>query len=1801
MVCPNLNDQVVKSQFDELTNAVGKEKAYALWSLNNGYSLEMTSNGEQSILFQQLLNETGDRNLALRRKAEVYSNSFRRKIGEWLYPMVSENQSQLQELDANGEPHIKFTRNLNNKELKGDSPTTYYTVEDTTIEPKYELFPGVEANEQQKVAIDKLTDFLNNSDAQFATLKGRAGTGKTTIIKKVLMEQNNRKNLMYVAPTHKAKYVLQDVGEAGDDVSTIQSALSIKLNEKTFSFMPDLWARKNGGVPISKAGVVVMDEASMLTKDLFKEMKTWMNPSAKVIFMGDNAQLPPIGENGSDSVSFDHTLVELTERMRQGEESPIVKVSDRIVANIDLRDNAKASPLKDSDRVTEFDKDTNTGIIFSNNATVILEMWKRDFLNNSKNTKIVTYNNETNEKSKQSVFHMNQFARQKLGLNDKALVVKGEQLTAYTTNLDNKKEPIIENSVDYTVISEPVPVQDFSKEIKDKKGNLVAFIKGLSGSYIDVRNNLTGDVSQQIMFLDRPSRKKIQNIIDNFYNKYNKYHAFLTTEAFPRLDYGYVVTAHKSQGSTYRNVYVLEDNLLNQKDRRTNRERSQALYVAVTRGSNKTVIHSSNNPDTGKDQLIDNPVQSSHLDSNKTSPMASAVQEERTVSLGDQVKNEDEVKLFDDQDKKVKSGSVVRHNGKLYLLWNINDSGKAQLVRPDGTKFSGTPDPSNLEVLGSYPTTEYNGTRYIVSNKGNVYSVATGKMVYTGTDNSSRTQKERIVASISPSQGATSVSQVSPNRDVDDYGNDDNIYNTVEDPSDHMDFENPNVEKVRNIAQKAIEELNSIIINLRNSGGSTSELRDIKNRMKFAIRESNEVYSITLFAEKAIQDMSQFLDRFQELGQNVDFTAKELVDMHDVVVSFSNITNKLHHLKDDEVTVEEFKKYGFDLTAYSANSLSQANGLANTIKQHLIDKMEDRAVNFIWENDRGGYKNKEDIRTELKQKRGDIWSLSKNFASMADVDDKILRNMYAAVKLKKDEASDVTIEASKTLANAIKEAKAEGVNSLDYMYERNSDDDKRTGNMLSPYLWEAWFQSKDEVMNELAKSFGYESYSEVEEEISETRALFFQKYESTSPLNVTSAEVDKQNRLLMYTKRWGAWMRENSVKNDEFEEASSIFANERILPSQKWVNKKYSSMTEAQKKLYITTLSVKALGDRALPENKISGRNLFLLPQIRKQPLERFLVWSEGWEGIKEPIKDVIFSREDDDMFGLKGDDSIDLDNQKLNRMIPVYYRKKLSDVDGDMSQDIAFLLAKHVNMAHNFKRMASIAPDLNIVLNRLESRINLNKNKKATNTENATKMFASFLDGYVYGEELSEMTVDLPFFGKQINISKILASFSAYVRRNNLGNNPFTIVTSAITSSIYGAIEDIVGEYSDTRTKLESKQEYYKELITKIIPDMESKVQTSEVQMWMDYFEVTETAVSQFSNSSINKLKRGFINEGNMFFGGYKIFDHATKGQLVISQLNYHRLIDGKFISKKEYKNNGGDMTKWESYPTVRSMFSIDEKGTRQLKEEYKEVPKLEEQLSLLKGKVNLIGDRIDGRVSGLDRSAVSRDALGQTLLLHRNFLVNGISTRMKAKGINPRTGMEDEGYLRTSGRVLKDLVGGYFNVVTKDKENQKAVSKLMSIRLSGEGSKKAVEYWNKLSPMEKRNLLRTALELAAMALMYAIFQILLSQFDDDDDDDWLSQFVLFQAHKTVLELTALVSPIEAVNLIKSPTAIANQLDSVVGFYKSFVFTDELQSGPYKGKNPFEKFVIQRSFLKNVFEAQYPEEKRKWLKIFSK
>jgi exodeoxyribonuclease-5 len=186
----------------------------------------------------------------------------------------------------------------------------------------------IQLNEGQSVALSEILAAHARKEAMHV-LTGNAGTGKTTLMQavvKALQEEGRR--VAVCAPTHKAvRVIASKLAAAGIEVSfigTIHSFLGLKIQvdgEKTK-------LRKSGKSMKNDADTVICDECSMLGEELTRIMREELDRHF-VLFLGDPAQLPPVGEHHSptfDILSRSH----LGTIVRQAAGNPIITASQML-------------------------------------------------------------------------------------------------------------------------------------------------------------------------------------------------------------------------------------------------------------------------------------------------------------------------------------------------------------------------------------------------------------------------------------------------------------------------------------------------------------------------------------------------------------------------------------------------------------------------------------------------------------------------------------------------------------------------------------------------------------------------------------------------------------------------------------------------------------------------------------------------------------------------------------------------------------------------------------------------------------------------------------------------------------------------------------------------------------------------------------------------------------------------------------------------------------------------------------------------------------------------------------------------------------------------------------------------------------------------------------------------------------------------------------------------------------------------------------------------------------------------------
>ena len=456
-------------------------------------------------------------------------------------------------------------------------------------------------NTDQRLAFERLlTYILDKNDHRIFVLKGWAGTGKTfcisLLVNYILDEVYPNKDWYKIAvtgPTNKSVRVIKQASGLYSprlSFQTIHKLLGLK-ERITMEGLQEFVADHDGGFKpaINSTKLLIIDEVSMLNDDLFEKVVE-RREKTKIICMGDPAQIPPVGR--PDCIPFMDELLEgygiktlqLNTIMRQKLDNPIISSSVLIRENL----GASKSLISLENKVNANDEgieyiNINDIEVRKSFPDILSKYFKtEEFKKNSEYCKIIAWRNKT-------VSTMNEIVRKVIygdeSINSKILI--GEKLIA--------NNPIIWQSEILFTTNDEFTVKNY--KIKTSKVSIdrqIIEIKYYETevTYLDDTGEECNEVidilheSSELDFKKAANFLKSEAIAKKGKDKsWIAYYDFLRTYA--DVNYGYCITAHKSQGSTYNTAFVLEDDIDMNWDII---ERNRIKYTAYTRASKKLYV-----------------------------------------------------------------------------------------------------------------------------------------------------------------------------------------------------------------------------------------------------------------------------------------------------------------------------------------------------------------------------------------------------------------------------------------------------------------------------------------------------------------------------------------------------------------------------------------------------------------------------------------------------------------------------------------------------------------------------------------------------------------------------------------------------------------------------------------------------------------------------------------------------------------------------------------------------------------------------------------------------------------------------------------------------------------------------------------------------------------------------------------------------------------------------------------------------------------------------------------------------------
>ena len=436
---------------------------------------------------------------------------------------------------------------------------------------------------EQKDALNKIENFIISSKNVAFSLTGAAGTGKTLCIK-YLIEWIEDNGYFYTlcAPTHKAALVLKKYTER--ETNTIHSLLSLSPNiqilELDLRELEFITNKPCSNIPYN--GVVICDEASMINDDLFDLLIEKVSErNTKIIFVSDSAQLLPVKQQRKAKVYKLEDNFTLTKIYRQSDKNSILPILQELreheIGQLVNCPGEEGQLIVDSDIKKFLEKAINEIKVCINTKNIL-------------HTKIVAYTNKRVE-----LYNM---AVRKQIFNNDLEYNKNEILTAYENGTCDGIPYY--NSMDYIIIDTPEKVirglPHFTNVIGWNLKLYDQYLNSVFTIFILSKDNseqtfieLAATIEHIRLKAIEAKSRKLRNsglywriyyeLMDSFTTPIDLFfdNRVVKKKSF---DYGYASTVHKSQGSSYDNIFVDMKNIRTCKD---DLVRRQLQYVALSR------------------------------------------------------------------------------------------------------------------------------------------------------------------------------------------------------------------------------------------------------------------------------------------------------------------------------------------------------------------------------------------------------------------------------------------------------------------------------------------------------------------------------------------------------------------------------------------------------------------------------------------------------------------------------------------------------------------------------------------------------------------------------------------------------------------------------------------------------------------------------------------------------------------------------------------------------------------------------------------------------------------------------------------------------------------------------------------------------------------------------------------------------------------------------------------------------------------------------------------------------------------
>lgn len=517
-----------------------------------------------------------------------------------------------------------------------------------------------------------------------------------------------------------------------------------------------------------------------------------------------------------------------------------------------------------------------------------------------------------------------------------------------------------------------------------------------------------------------------------------------------------------------------------------------------------------------------------------------------------------------------------------------------------------------------------------------------------------------------------------------------------------------------------------------------------------------------------------------------------------------------------------------------------------------------------------------------------------------------------------------------------------------------------------------------------------------------------------------------------------------------------------------------------------------------LPEAYRIGHRLW---SIRKSDTDKIIegngkaVVKNWWAGVK----------------GYRTEDSQQYGNEAFGvHEVPVHFTEFMEA--GEVSLDLYQASLMATEMVERYKALTDIVPEAELMKsvyankqfsekdslgrtlkNKAADILGMEKYLTSKDKSNSSKQLEGFINKIFYDERNIKWTIGgLP-------LDKIAGNLMAASALTTIAGDALKGFANFAQGKIQVAIEAASKEFFSGKDYLQGKI-FYDTALPAMLGDFGIVGTKSMGGQLMELYDAIqgEFLDKLGKNMTGNTLKKAMSTD-SLFFN-QTLGEHSIQGQALFAYLHAIKV-----------KNAKG-----ESVPLLYQ-YELGVDGRIKLKDG---TVFTDEDRKDAMNTIHAMNKRLHGVYNEFDKAEAQRYLLGRLALMYRKFVVPGYKKRFKSLGADQELGSLTAGYYMTFYKtMISDLREGKYNVVKN---------------------------WSTYSDFEKTNLLRFYTEAGTIVALMGIIAAIKGADDDDEKNGWAYNFALYQALRLKSEMSFYSSIPDAVRILKSPSPIITQIESV-------------------------------------------------------